>query len=92
MHGPHVQELIAFEPLGEQAQSVAVPHDQIRSTSAEHKQMTGERILLQHLLRQHGKAIHALAHARFPCSAFLHTLFLMKNSLLRPAGNSAAPF
>jgi hypothetical protein len=54
----------SIEPLGEQAQPIAVPEqylDDPRSFAPEGEQMAAERILLQCLLDQHGQSIHALS-------------------------------
>src|SRR5581483_5062491 len=54
-----------LEPLGEQAEPGPVPEhdlDEVGLTAPEHEQMPRERILPQHALHQHGKAVDALAH------------------------------
>jgi len=35
--------------------------DQIAAPAAEHEQVSGERIFLEHLLGEHGKAVESLA-------------------------------
>src|SRR5512144_1870134 len=55
----------ALQPLAEQAQTLTIPiqHlDQVAAPAAKDEQMPGERILPQHLLRQHRKPVEPLAH------------------------------
>src|SRR5580704_1892792 len=60
-------ETAAFQPLGEQAQALAVvpQHlDQSAATAAEHEQMPAMRVALQLLLHHQRQAVEALAHVR----------------------------
>ena len=59
------REAALLQPLGEQAEALAVPVqnlDQVAAPAAEHEQVARERLLLQHLLRQHRQAVEALPH------------------------------
>src|SRR5512144_2997713 len=65
--GLRPDEPAPLQPLGEQAETLAVPiqHlDQVAALAAEDEQMPGERILPQHLLRQQQKPVEPLAPVR----------------------------
>src|SRR5262249_44502856 len=58
-------EMAMLQPLREQTEPVAVPKedlDRVRLPAAEGEQMTGERVLLELRLHQHGEAVETLPH------------------------------
>jgi hypothetical protein len=62
-------EAPALEPLREQAQSIAVPPQDLHSIAtpaAEHEQLPRERILVQAQLHERRQSIKALPHVRHP--------------------------
>src|SRR5262249_36092016 len=64
MH-PRPHEGTTVYTLAEQAQPVSVPKQNLQNArllAAKGKKVPGERILLQRLLHQHGKATHTLPH------------------------------
>ena len=63
--GPRPDESATLQALGEQAQPVAIPPqqlDQITAAAAEAKHVTRERILPKHRLRLRRQAVEPLAH------------------------------
>src|SRR5262245_6614057 len=58
-------EATVLQPLGEQTESVPIPKQdlhRVRLLAAERKQVTRERVFLQHLLHQDCEAVEALSH------------------------------
>ncbi len=65
--GLRPDEAAAFQPLGKQAQTVAIPPQQfydIASAPAKYEHMSGEGLLLQYGLHLAAEAIEATAHIR----------------------------
>src|SRR5204863_1297398 len=66
--GDRPREAALLQALGEQAEALAVPVqnlDQVTSAPPEGKQVARERVLLQHLLRQHRETVEAAAHVGY---------------------------
>src|SRR5207237_5924479 len=62
---PRPDESPALQPLGKQAQPVAIPPqqlDQITAAAAKAEHMAGERILPEHCLRLRRQTVEPLAH------------------------------
>lgn len=69
--GLRPDESSAFQSLGKQAQTIAIPPEElydIASASAEQEHVSGEGLLLKHSLHLSTEAIEATAHVRHPGS------------------------
>src|SRR6202051_4248601 len=68
--GLRPDESTPLQALGEQAQTIAIPPKKfydVASSSAEHKHVSGERLLMQHVLHLRTQSIETAAQVRHSC-------------------------